>query len=212
MLAELFHPLRTKNGSISKKSGLPRYSTDDHILFSGRYLGESIGEKGILAVRLGGGIFRTRKLCERAVDRYEAGLDVPQLVRRDRFRRYAEGALEYFEKYGSCRDGRGSIVESLEYWAWHHCAVDVVLLERARAVEGELVESTPQVTPQVELDVDVGLYRRCEALGFPFEVRPLLGPNGFIWRGSDGAELPSTSVGRAALEGRLERLEAANAS
>jgi hypothetical protein len=130
MLSELFAPMRTSKGEVSRKGGLAVYSDADHIVFCGRYLGRSFRESALLEVRLGRGIHSAKARCLRAVRWFEAGLDVPQLIRRESFREGARFMIRAFEEFGG-----EYLFDQLELMAYQRGAVDVALLEEARTLE-----------------------------------------------------------------------------
>lgn len=137
MLSELYTPLRTATGKIATKDGLPKYSADDLGEFCGRYLGVSLTADTIATVRKGAESYPwfIWNAVDTAWRRWQRGEDVPRLVARDRFRRYGRGAIQFYREHGIARDGRSSIVESLEWVAFEVGAVDVEILEAAQFEE-----------------------------------------------------------------------------
>jgi len=208
MLAALFLPQRTTAGNVARSGDVARYSEDDLTLFCARYLGQSVSPKALVSVRKGNiPSANVGVLLRRCLDRFEAGLDVELLVRRDRFRQQGWTAIRFFERFGFAPNGNPSIVDFLEKLAVRLVGVDVAVLDEAAALEGRRRETGSQELLRGDYPE---LRERLERFGgeLPVELRPYVLEDGRFTFGEDaqGSEI-ARRVLRAAFEARLCRFE-----
>lgn len=205
-LGELYEPLRTKTGAVSKRKGRIDYGDEAHGDFCRRFLGVGVMPAPFFALRKDlhvGGI--VRMAARTAVERRAAGLDVELLVRRDAFRNHAAAGIRHFRSFGTAPDG-GDLVGWLERLSVRHNACDVVLLEEAEALEGGDFDFFRGRGAELRYREDFPHLRArlAEFDEVPLSLRAYILADGRFVFGEDSATTPSArSVLRQAFEGRL---------